>query len=78
LCGELVYSARFEMACTLRDALARRLRLEIIDWDATQAVLEKAAQLLGVELGWSIEKQMQEIVHYRTLIAQFKTHATGR
>lgn len=77
LCGELVYSARFEMACTLRDALARRLRLEIIDWDATAAVIEKAAELLGIELGWSIEKQGQEIAAYRTLIAQFKTHAIG-
>ncbi|MBK8922198.1 MAG: hypothetical protein IPM81_11955 [Saprospirales bacterium] len=30
--AEVVYAIRLEMACTLRDVLARRIRMEITDW----------------------------------------------
>ncbi len=52
LLGEVVYAARYEMAGTVRDFLARRVRLEILDWSAAQQVAGEVAKAMGQELGW--------------------------
>lgn len=72
LCAEIVYAARQEMACTIRDMLARRLRLEILDWQAVRAVTETTASLMAAELGWSLEWQQDERVSYLALIESFQ------
>lgn len=52
LLGEVVYAARYEMAGTVRDFLARRIRLEILDWSAAEQVAGEVAKAMGQELGW--------------------------
>jgi glycerol-3-phosphate dehydrogenase len=51
--AEAVYAARYEMACTLDDVLARRTRSLILDHDASVRAAADVAGLLAGELGWS-------------------------
>ena len=60
------------MAVKPRDVLARRLRLEVLDWAATKEVTPQVAQLLGQELGWT-EGQVQNVAkEYVDLVAGFQ------
>lgn len=77
LLGEVVYAARYEMACTVRDFLARRIRLEILDWKAAKQVADQVAQALGTELGWDEAKQQQEAASYTAMVDHFRAQATG-
>ncbi len=58
--AEVIYGARYEAARTVRDVLARRLRLAFLDHEATLAAIPKVAELLAGELGWSAEKRQTE------------------
>lgn len=51
--AEAVFAARYEMATTVDDVLARRTRALLLDAEATRAVVSDVAHLLAVELGWS-------------------------
>ncbi len=73
--GEVVYAARYEMACTVRDFLARRIRLEILDWDVAQQVSTKVAQAMGSELGWDQAQIESEAAAYGSLVQQFRVEA---
>lgn len=53
--AEVIYAIRVEMAITLRDIFARRLRMEITDWEAVLACLPIVSQLMQNELHWSNE-----------------------
>ena len=75
--AEVIYAVREEMACTLRDFLARRIRLEITDWKAAEAAAPEVARLMGIELGWSPERQQQATTEYVTLIQSFRHRAAG-
>lgn len=75
LLGEVVYATRHEMACTVRDFLARRIRLEILDWDVAQQVATKVAQAMGSELGWDQAQIEQEAAAYGSLVQRFRTEA---
>lgn len=70
--GEVVYAARFEMACTVRDFLARRIRLEILDWDAAQQAAAIVAQLMGTELNWTSEQCIEAADEYIDLLYKFR------
>lgn len=72
--AEVVYAARHEMACTPRDFLARRIRLEMMDWQATQQVIPAVAELLGKELGWSPPVTLESARSYHILVQQFRDH----
>ena len=69
---EVVYCATEEMACSVRDFVARRTRLELMDWEAALAVTPEVARLMGSVLGWTEAKTASETTHYSTLIRQFK------
>lgn len=70
--AEVIYQARAEMAVHPRDVLARRLRLEVLDWEATKEVTPQVAQLLGRELDWT-EVQVQDVAkEYMDLVAGFQ------
>ena len=69
--AEVVYAARFEMCCTLRDFFAHRIRLEIMDWQATIAATDKVAVVLGKELGWTPDETAANSAIYRDLVAGF-------
>lgn len=68
--AEVVWAIRYEMARTIEDVLARRVRLLFLDARAAIESCEKVGDLLAKELGYDdIWKQNQ--------IASFKTVANG-
>jgi len=73
--AEIVYTAREEMACTLRDFLARRIRLEITNWQAVKDIVPVVAKIMGDELGWTASKQQNEITAYTELLTHFEKMA---
>ncbi len=73
--AEIVYAVREEMACTLRDFIARRIRLEITDWQAAWDASPVVAAVMGHELGWPEDVQRRESGAYRTLLKHFRESA---
>ncbi|TDE10296.1 glycerol-3-phosphate dehydrogenase/oxidase [Dyadobacter psychrotolerans] len=73
--AEVIHTVREEMAITPRDFLARRIRLEITDWQTTSEVLPAVAELMATELNWSDEQKDLEISSYLTQIKQFMSVA---
>ncbi|MFN8349451.1 MAG: FAD-dependent oxidoreductase [Spirosomataceae bacterium] len=69
--AEVIYQVREEMALTLRDVLARRIRLEIMDWEATREALPTVADLMAQELGWSPAQKQQQINDYQAMVQSF-------
>jgi glycerol-3-phosphate dehydrogenase len=51
--AEVVYGARFEMAISIEDILARRIGLEVYGWSEAIHAAPIVADLLARELGWS-------------------------
>ena len=74
--AEVVYTVRYEMAITPRDVLARRIRMEITDWDATLKALPVVAELMGTELGWDQEAKEKQIDQYSRQLKHFVEEAT--
>jgi glycerol-3-phosphate dehydrogenase len=73
--AEVVYTAQEEMACTVRDFMARRTRLEIMDWQTAHAITPTVAQLLGETLGWSDATMSKATADYRALLDKFINEA---
>jgi glycerol-3-phosphate dehydrogenase len=69
--AEVVYTAQHEMACTVRDFMARRTRLEIMDWQTAHNITPTVARLLGETLDWSEQKMGAASKEYRTLLEKF-------
>lgn len=73
--AEIVYAVREEMACTLRDFIARRIRLEITDWRAAWDAAPVVAAVMGGELGWPEDVEKKEVTAYRALLTRFRESA---
>lgn len=73
--AEVAYAVHFEMACTLRDMLARRIRLEILDWQATLTAIPGAAAVMAETLGWTIADTARYQAEYRQQIEHFMVAA---
>jgi glycerol-3-phosphate dehydrogenase len=73
--AEVVYAVREEMACTARDFLARRIRLEITDWQAAAKAAPIVANLMGTALGWTEKQCEAEGAAYQKLVENFKKQA---
>lgn len=58
--AEVMHAVRDEMALTLSDVIQRRTELGATG-PPSLTTLQKCADLIGCELGWSIERQQQEI-----------------
>jgi glycerol-3-phosphate dehydrogenase len=58
--GEIVHAIRHEMALTLADMIQRRTELGSTGLPSIPT-LQKCAEIMAGELGWSLEKQKQEI-----------------
>ncbi len=72
--AEVVAACRYEMAMTPHDVLARRTSLALEDRQRGLGVVEKVAELMAPELGWSPARQAELIASYRTIIqAQIAT-----
>ena len=63
--AEAVYGARYEMAGTLDDVLARRTRSLILDRDASRAAAADVARLVAPELGWTDGDADAAVERYR-------------
>ena len=50
--AEVVYAARYEMAATVEDVLARRTRITLLASDHGRSCAMRVATLIGDELGW--------------------------
>lgn len=57
---EIVHAIQHEMALTLADVIQRRTELGSAGLPSI-TVLQKCAEIMGAELGWNLEQQMQEI-----------------
>ncbi|MCF2447530.1 FAD-dependent oxidoreductase [Dyadobacter sp. CY345] len=75
--AEVLYTVRQEMAVTPRDFLARRIRLEITDWETTLAVLPTVVEIMGLELGWDNAEKQRQISQYAQQLQYFQKEATG-
>jgi glycerol-3-phosphate dehydrogenase len=63
--AEVVYAATEEKALCVRDFLARRVRLEVTDWEAALQSAPEVARLMAQVLGWTPEKTAREIQRYQ-------------
>ena len=69
LVGEVRWAARHEMACTVDDALTRRLRVSLRDAAAGGSAIERAAGILAEELGWDASTRADQVAAYRAAVA---------
>src|SRR5512135_760575 len=71
-CGaEVVWAARFEMARTVEDVLARRTRALFLDARAAMEMAPKAASLLARELGRDEAWQASQVASFRKLASGY-------
>lgn len=64
LLAEVRWAVRHEMARTLDDVLQRRLRVSLRHAGAGGGAIDRAAQILAEELGWSADEQRRQIGEY--------------
>ena len=62
--AEVAWAARWELAITLDDVLARRMRLVQELPDRGEAIAPRVAEILGRELGWDVTRHASEIQAY--------------
>ncbi len=67
--AEVVWAVREEMACTVVDFLARRLRLAFIDREAALSAVKGVAALMAKELSWEEARVSDEIAAAERRIA---------
>jgi glycerol-3-phosphate dehydrogenase len=68
--AEAVYAARYEMARTLTDVLARRTRALLQAREASVAAAEDIAALVAPELGWDGAETARQAEAFRALAAR--------
>lgn len=69
--GEVVWGARYEMARTVEDVLARRTRALLLNARASQVVAPKVAELLAAELGFDTAWQQEQVQEYAALAGEY-------
>jgi glycerol-3-phosphate dehydrogenase len=73
--AEALYAVREEMACTLDDVLSRRTRARLLGRDASARAAADVARLVGQELGWTAEREADEVATYRQTVAAERDRA---
>ena len=73
--AEVVYAARYEMAQSVDDVLARRTRARLLARDASASVAAEVAALLAPELGWDTAEQAAEVTRYQDLVIRERAAA---
>lgn len=63
--AQVLYSVRCEGALSLQDALARRVRLGILDTNAACMAAEKSYALMACELGWKAQEKEHRLLAFR-------------
>jgi glycerol-3-phosphate dehydrogenase len=62
--AEVIWAARAELALSVDDVLARRMRLAMALPDRGASIAPRVAALLGAELGWDGDRQRREVDAY--------------
>ncbi len=65
--AEIVWATRSEMARTVEDALARRIRALLLDARASDEIAPRAAALMATELGRDHAWETEQVATYRSL-----------
>lgn len=65
--AEVVHAVRHEMACTVEDVLARRVRLLFLDARAAIASAEKVARIMATEMGQDESWVKAQVTSFREL-----------
>ena len=71
ICAEVVYCVREEMAMTIEDILARRIGLQLLDWQKTIEAAPRVGELLAREFRWSAEEERKAVFAYTSKIDEF-------
>lgn len=69
--AQVIWAVKNEMAQTLEDVLARRMRLLFLDARVAKEVAPKVAQIIAKELNQNIEWQNQQIAQFQALCDQY-------
>ncbi|HEY4753478.1 MAG TPA: glycerol-3-phosphate dehydrogenase C-terminal domain-containing protein, partial [Candidatus Limnocylindrales bacterium] len=62
--AEVAWAAERELAMSLDDILARRMRLAMTVRDRGEAVAPRVAEIAGGVLGWDAERRAKEVAQY--------------
>ncbi|MGB6035503.1 MAG: FAD-dependent oxidoreductase, partial [Cryomorphaceae bacterium] len=65
--AEVIWAVREEMARTIEDVLARRVRALFLDARASMEMAETVAKLMAPDLGWGEARIAEEVKKYKTL-----------
>eukprot|EP00521_Asterionellopsis_glacialis_P007334 CAMPEP_0195283552 /NCGR_PEP_ID=MMETSP0707-20130614/2055_1 /TAXON_ID=33640 /ORGANISM="Asterionellopsis glacialis, Strain CCMP134" /LENGTH=799 /DNA_ID=CAMNT_0040342737 /DNA_START=157 /DNA_END=2556 /DNA_ORIENTATION=- len=68
--AEVVYACR-EYACTIEDVLSRRTRLAFLNKEAALSAVERVANIMAVELGWSEDVKAEQIIVARKYVESY-------
>jgi glycerol-3-phosphate dehydrogenase len=71
--AEAVFAARYEMANSLDDVLARRTRALLLGRDDAARAADEVAALVGAELGWSSVEQAAQVDRFREIAEHQRT-----
>jgi glycerol-3-phosphate dehydrogenase len=66
--AEALYAVRYEMARTLDDVLARRVRARLLARDDSARAAAEVAALIAGDLGWDADEQAAQVEQYRNSI----------
>jgi glycerol-3-phosphate dehydrogenase len=61
---EVAWAARHELALSIDDVLARRMRIVHELPDRAAGIAPRVAEILGAELGWDVERQAREVATF--------------
>jgi glycerol-3-phosphate dehydrogenase len=71
IAAEVVWSVRMEMAQTVEDVLARRLRALFLNAEAALEIAAKVAVLMAPDLGWTNGRVTSEVARFIELARQY-------
>jgi glycerol-3-phosphate dehydrogenase len=70
--ADVIHAARFEMARSVEDALARRTRSLFLNAGAALEAAPRVAELMAVELGWSEERKQRSLSEFRSVAEGYR------
>ncbi|MEX0614067.1 MAG: glycerol-3-phosphate dehydrogenase C-terminal domain-containing protein, partial [Pirellulales bacterium] len=70
--GQAIFAARHEMARTVEDVLARRLRALFLDAEAALVAAPRVAELLAHELGRDAQWQSDQLQQFRIVAEAYR------
>jgi glycerol-3-phosphate dehydrogenase len=69
--AEVAYACRYEMAEKPRDFFARRIRLELLNWEVSLQNIVRVCKIMKPELNWTDTQLAKEIEEYTLQIQLF-------